>query len=328
MFYEDKVYGEVEISEPVVLELINSPDLQRLKGVDQAGYFKPHIKRNKVTRFEHSIGVYLLLKKFGAPLEEQIAGLIHDVSHSAFSHCIDYVLDEGSEKDHNHQDNIFEEFVKNKTQIPVILNKHGLDVDYTIDDKNFPLKEKDLPDLCADRIDYSLRDGKASGLIDDNSIKSFLDKLKTKEGKWYFDDFETAKKFAEYFMNLNDKYWAGIYTAVMFRCFGDTLKYGLSKEYITLEDLYKTDSYVLDKLRPHMDKDDELKRFFNRADFKVNIINSSSNYDVNLLIKSRVIDPLFKQGEELLKISELDNEWAETLKKESNPKEWSLKFDD
>ena len=56
--------------------------------------------------------MYALLKKFGASTEEQIAGLIHDVSHSAFSHCIDYVLDEGSEKTHNHQDRIFATFVK------------------------------------------------------------------------------------------------------------------------------------------------------------------------------------------------------------------------
>ncbi|MCR4284259.1 MAG: HD domain-containing protein [Parcubacteria group bacterium] len=328
MLYEDKIYGEVEIDEPVILEIINSPDFQRLKGVDQAGYFKPHIKRNKVTRFEHSVGVYILLKKFGAPLEEQIAGLIHDISHSAFSHCIDYVLDEGSEKDHDHQDNIFEDFIKNKTQIPSILNKHGFDVDYIIDDKNFPLKERDLPDLCADRIDYSLRDGRASELIDDDSIKLFLDKLKTEDGKWYFDDFETAKKFAKYFMDMNDKYWTGIHTAVMFRCGGDFLKHGLSKRYITIEDLYKTDNYVLDKLRFYTSKDDELKRLFDRADFKINITNSPSGYDAKLLVKSRAVNPLFREDKEFLRVSDLDKEWVEILKRESNPKEWFLKFDD
>ncbi|MBI2263045.1 HD domain-containing protein [Candidatus Berkelbacteria bacterium] len=156
MQIKDRVYGEVEISEPVLLEIINSPTLQRLKEINQAGYFEPHFSGTAHSRFEHSIGVYLLLKMYGALLEEQIAGLIHDVSHSAFSHCIDYVLDAGSEKEHNHQDNVFDEFVR-KSEIPGILKKYGLDLEYILDDKNFPLKEKDLPDLCADRIDYSLR---------------------------------------------------------------------------------------------------------------------------------------------------------------------------
>ena len=34
----------------------------------------------------------LLALKFGSSLEEQIKALLHDISHSAFSHVIDYVL--------------------------------------------------------------------------------------------------------------------------------------------------------------------------------------------------------------------------------------------
>ena len=112
MDYNDRIYGEIEIKEPVILELINSPTLQRLRGIDQSGYFEPYFPGTVYSRFEHSMGVFILLKKYNASTEEQIAGLIHDVSHSAFSHCIDYVLDEGSEKTHNHQDRIFATFVK------------------------------------------------------------------------------------------------------------------------------------------------------------------------------------------------------------------------
>src|SRR3989344_6307050 len=134
MKYADRVYGNFEIEEPAILGLINSETFQRLKDIDQMGYFEPHFHGTAHSRLEHSIGVYLLLKMYGAPLEEQIAGLIHDVSHSAFSHCIDYVLDAGSEKEHNHQDNIFDEFVRT-TQIPEIIKKYGFDPDYIFNDK-------------------------------------------------------------------------------------------------------------------------------------------------------------------------------------------------
>lgn len=76
MNIKDRVYGDVEISEPVLLEIINSPTLQRLKDIDQAGYFEPYFPGTCHSRFEHSVGVCSLLKKYGAPIEEQIAGLI------------------------------------------------------------------------------------------------------------------------------------------------------------------------------------------------------------------------------------------------------------
>ena len=41
MKYFDLIYDEVEINEPVILELINSKPIQRLKGIDQAGYHDP-----------------------------------------------------------------------------------------------------------------------------------------------------------------------------------------------------------------------------------------------------------------------------------------------
>jgi HD superfamily phosphohydrolase len=36
MYYKDTIYGSYKIQEPVILELINSPAMQRLKGIDQA----------------------------------------------------------------------------------------------------------------------------------------------------------------------------------------------------------------------------------------------------------------------------------------------------
>ncbi|NMC87308.1 MAG: HD domain-containing protein, partial [Candidatus Moranbacteria bacterium] len=143
MEYRDKIYGQVKITEAVLLDLINSPELQRLKDIDQAGYYEPFYPESKHNRFDHSVGVCLLLKKFGASVEEQVAGLIHDVSHSAFSHAVDYVLSKGSEKEQNHQDNYFEEYVLS-SNIPEILEKYGFDVGYILDETHFPLLETQL----------------------------------------------------------------------------------------------------------------------------------------------------------------------------------------
>ncbi len=331
MKYVDRVYGEFEITETVVLELIKSTPLQRLKDIDQAGYrplwAKPEVDVGEYdhSRFAHSVGVYLLLRKYDAPFEEQIAGLIHDVSHSAFSHCIDYVLDSGSEKEHNHQDNLFDSYVR-KTEIPEIIRKYGFDLEYVLDDKNFPLKEKDLPDLCADRIDYSLRTAVIFNELDDRNKKYLLDNLTTKNNNWVFKDFEGAKKYAELFFKLNTDYYAGLPSATMFRTVGDCLRYSLQKGYISEDDLYTIDKLVIGKIEGFLNRDERLKLLFDRMNNKGRVINDPNDYDVSLFCKSRVVDPLFKQGQEFKRVSEVDPSWNNIIKQELKPKQYFLKF--
>ena len=100
MEYTDKIYGKIKIDEPVINDLIASEPLQRLKAVNQYGasfYRFPHLTTN---RFEHSVGVYYILKRLGASVEEQIAGLLHDVPHTAFSHVSDIVFEDPTQTFH------------------------------------------------------------------------------------------------------------------------------------------------------------------------------------------------------------------------------------
>jgi len=324
MKYMDRVYGSFEITESVILELINSPALQRLKEIDQIGYFEPYFPETAHSRFEHSVGVYLLLKMYGAPLEEQIAGLIHDVSHSAFSHCIDYVLDTGSEKEHNHQDNIFNKFVR-KSEIPKVLRAYNLDPDYILDDKNFPLKEKDLPDLCADRIDYSLRTAILFREIKNG--KYFIDSLVAKNGRWIFKDFESAEKYASLFLKLNKDYYAGLPSATMFWTVGCYLRYALSKNYISEADLCTTDKIVLGKIGSHIRTDSKLNLLFNRMNNKIGFRNDPNDYNGKVFCKSRAVNPFCWHEGKIKRISEAKQNWNDIIEQESKPKEYFLKFD-
>lgn len=332
MKYTDRVYGEFEITEPVILELINSPSIQRLKEIDQAGYRPLWVKPDAETgeydhsRFAHSVGVYLLLRKYNAPLEEQIAGLIHDASHSAFSHCIDYILESGSEKEHNLQDNLFNSYVR-KTEIPKIIKKYGFNLKYILEDENFPLKEKSLPDLCADRIDYSLKTAVIFGELDEKSKKFLLDNLAAENNNWVFSNFEAAKRYAELFLKLNTDYYAGLKSAIMFRTVGDCLRYALQKGYISKNDLYTTDKLVIEKIEKYLRGNERLKLLFDRMNNKVRIINDPNDYDASIFCKSRVVDPLFKHNNELKKISEADQNWTSIIQQESKPKQYFLKFE-
>jgi uncharacterized protein len=325
MKYTDKVYGQQKITEPIILDLINCPSLQRLKLIDQAGYSKAFYPNQSHSRFEHSVGVYLLLNKYQASLEEQVAGLIHDVSHSVFSHAIDYILDQGTEKEQSHQDNIFTEFVKN-SEIPEILNKHNLDTNHILNEENFPLLETNLPSLCADRIDYSFRSAVLYNEISTPEINKLLSSLITINNQWVFKNESSASEYANLYSLLNRKYWAGQTTGVMFKTVGECVKYAISKKYVSANDLYTTDQQVLTKIKKQLPADSKLKQLFNRMSNKVAYQDNPKKSNTPVFCKSRVVDPLVQKNDKIVPLSSLKPSWKKRVKQESQPTEYYLHF--
>ncbi len=324
MEYLDRVYGKVEITEPVILDLINSPSLQRLKNIDQSGYFEPYFPGTAYSRFEHSLGVYALLSKYDASLEERIAGLIYDASHTVFSHCIDYAF--GSGKIQDFQDNTFQNFIRN-SDIPHILSKYAIDPEFIIDDANFPLKEKNLPDLCADRIDNVFRNGIVFNKIVASQIQHLLTNLKTKGKEWAFRNLVSTRQFTDLAYVLNNEYISGINAAVMLQTTGDYLKYAFDKNYISKDDFYLTDEEVLRIINQRLDGDIDLKKLWSRMNNTSGFENNPENYDVQVFCKSRVIDPLFEsESGGLKRLSDVYPEWKKVIKEESEPKEYFIKF--
>lgn len=323
--YFDPVWGDFSLDEPVIAELMAAPSLLRLKGVDQGGYSRPFFGPAGHSRFEHSVGVLLLLKKYQASQEEQVAGLIHDVSHSAFSHTIDYVVKEGSESQHSYQDSIFKKYVYS-TEIPEILKKHGLSPDYILDEKNFPLLETDLPELCADRIDYSLRGMLAYGIINQEELGLLKDNLIVSQDKWAFKTRPLARFFAESFRVLNRDYYSGLATALMFKTASDYLRHALAAAYISQKDLYKTDKFVLEKINAFLESDGKLREFWRRMNQPDALVEAPDQSGAEITCKSRVVDPLIQESGRLVRFSQVFPEWQKVLDQDSKPKKYYLRY--
>nr|WP_239256412.1 HD domain-containing protein [Listeria ilorinensis] len=171
--YSDPLYGEY-ILESILVDLINSAPVQRLKKIHQGGASYLVNPKWNLTRYEHSIGVMLLIRKLGGALEEQIAGLLHDVSHTAFSHVIDLSLDGD-----DYHDKIFNKVVFD-SEIPYILQKYNYSVKNLLSQK-WPLLDMGAPFLSADRIDYTLRDMYTYQNISLEQCHNFIDSLIVKE---------------------------------------------------------------------------------------------------------------------------------------------------
>lgn len=325
MKYQDKIYGEIEINEPVILELINSSSMQRLKGVSQHGHFKVYFPNTIFSRFEHSVGVFILLKKFKAPIMEQVAGLLHDISHTVFSHVADYIFHDGSGEYQNFQDDELESFI-GKSEIPVILKKYNIDYKDILDDSKFLLKERELPDLCADRIDYFLREVKNLKKATQEEIDEFINDFEIIDNSWVFKSKDLAKKYAYLFMDINNFFWSGLEAGVMFKTMGELMKCAIDKKIITRHDLFTTDKEVWDKLRI-IKGDEKLALLIDRADNKYVYRESDKNdYDLYALCKSRMVDSIFLENGQLKKISDIDEEFAAMKEKYSKPKEYYIKF--
>ena len=327
MRHVDRVYGEVMIRVPEYLDVIRSPYMQRLKHINHFGYFAPFFPNATHTRYEHSLGVFALLKRARAPARERMKGLIHDIPHPVTCHSIDYALDEGCQKTQSYQDDIFVDFVK-ETDIPAIFAKYHIDFDYMMDDSNFPLLEREYPDLCADRIDNSLRDAVVFGEIDREEAMRFINSLNIVDSRWVFKNYEIAREYSEMFRMMNNKYWAGFPIAITFDSTGKTMRFALERGYVKKEDLWTTDEKVFTKLRRESKNDGHLAKLFKRMNNEIKVVNDPDDFESHIFCKSRIVDPFCKEGKEIVRVSDVDPEWNKVYEEESKPKEYFLRYDD
>ncbi len=303
MKIKDDVYGEFLI-DGVLEELIHSPPVQRLKDVYQGGASYWVNEMWDVTRYEHSIGVMLLIRTLGGSLEEQIAGLLHDVSHTAFSHVVDYVL---GHKNEDYHETIYHRIITD-SDIPRILSRYGLDYrPIILDHSNWSLLERPAPELCADRIDYTLRDMYRYGSITREELDIFLGHLIVNDGKIYIRDLKTAEWFVRtYYKEVIDFFMHPL-NLYGYEVLAKTLRTAVGKKIITLDTLLGTDEEVMDLLQASSDAEvSDLLRSIHRS---VIVKENKDEYHWHRTIKTRLIDPsVFLQDGRIIRSSELSAE--------------------
>lgn len=295
MIVSDSIYGK-HIVEGVLEELIVSKPLQRLKGIHQGGASYLVNEKWDATRFDHSIGVMLLIKELGGSLEEQIAGLLHDVSHTAFSHVIDFVLDC---KDEDYHEKIYEHVIM-ESEIPLILKRYGYECEDIFQSK-WELLEQPAPELCADRVDYTLRDMYQYGHITQESVHDFLNHVIIINGRMYLDNIESAEWFVETYYSEVIDFFMDPLNIYGYDILAKTLKLALANNLISLDDLLGTDEEVMSLLSST--EDHEVQNLLKRIHGNVKLKEDQLDYDIHLKNKVRLIDPSVIQGAHLVRAS-------------------------
>lgn len=103
----DPVHGSMRLS-GLVLELLDTPEVQRLRGIRQLGFANLVFPGANHTRFEHGLGVAYLVERLGSELdlpEAELnlllgAAMLHDVGHPPYSHTLEYLMKDYLGEDH------------------------------------------------------------------------------------------------------------------------------------------------------------------------------------------------------------------------------------
>lgn len=298
MQWRDRVYGDVTITDPEILSLIRTPTFQRLGGVRQAGPSAIAFPFKNVTRLEHSLGVFILLERLGADRRERVAGLLHDISHTAFSHAVDFLVT-SIEQDHHES---LKPIMLNRPDVASALERLGYAPEDFYDDARHPLLERPLPLLCADRLDYFLRDGTACGVVGPDAAARILEDLEVVDATIAFREAEVARLAVNLFAVMNRDWWASPTETYIYNEFATALREGFRLGALKESDLLGEDDEVLAMLEAA--RSPEIDAALSRIrDFRPEFLEG---YVPRIPAKQRWLDPPVRTGSTIRRLSELE----------------------
>lgn len=289
----DELYGEYYVDD-VIYEIINTKIFKRLKNIYQSGGRYLVNELWNVNRHEHSIGTMILSLKFNGNIEEQIKALLHDISHTAFSHVIDYILKNENEDYH---EKIQEDFL-NDEELLSILRKYNLNIK-RIMSKNYSFLDNELPELSFDRIDYTLRDLFRQKRISLKEIREIVNHLTIYQNKLCFNSLEIGKWFQKLYFQEVVEYFQDSLNMYINTMLCNLLTSALNEEIIQLQDFNFTDEYIIKKINSSSKKK-ELEDIINKKKFDEFLLLKEK-----IKVKKRYIDPYILVNNEIKRISEI-----------------------
>ncbi len=149
------------------------PLMQRLKGVGLlCGTDWTRLYRNRFyySRYDHSLGVALIVWHFTHDKAQTLAGLLHDISTPVFSHVADFRKGDALKQEATEEDNAA--IVKRDAALAALLEADGLTAEQVADYHQYPVADNEIPQLSADRLEYMFPSGLAL------------------DGSWTFEEIE------------------------------------------------------------------------------------------------------------------------------------------
>lgn len=216
--FKDPVHRYVHVRDAYIWDLINSAEFQRLRRIKQLGTSFLTFHGGEHSRFNHSLGVYELMRRILETFEGRIklsyeeqllclcAALLHDVGHGPFSHSFEKVF-------RYHHEDWTRAILLGDTQINTILRRIDEDFPRKLAEVIAKTYENKLivslisSQLDADRMDYLLRDAYYTGVNYGNfEIERILRVMRPSEDGIVFK-YSGMHAVEDYIMSRYQMYW-------------------------------------------------------------------------------------------------------------------------
>lgn len=307
-------------------ELINTPEFKRLSNVGmncgcEYTSFPIFSNGKNYTRYNHSIGVALIIWHFTKDIKQSIAGLLHDISSPAFAHVIDFL--NGDHETQESTEEKTEEIIENSPEIQTILKKYNLTTEDVKDYHMYPIADNDSPLLSADRLEYTLGNAYYYGFKSMDEIKDIYNDLIVSKNEFGQDEisFSTLDKAIQFTsVSLeNSKVYTCNVDRFSMQYLADLLKLAVDKNVISLDDLYTIEEKVIMKLQQDAELKSKWNDFVNMSQIFTSNEKPENGYWVNIPAKKRYINPFIVNNGRVTNLCEtLSKEIDDFLKVDFN----------
>lgn len=324
-----------------LIEYASVPEMQRLKEISMVSACE-HTKLIPYkffhTRYEHSLGVALIVWHFTKDKKQAIAGLYHDIATPSFSHAIDYL--HGDYEKQESTEELTETIIKNSKDIMKLLNRDNIKLEEVIDYHIYPIADNDSPKLSADRLEYTLSDGlvtqDAFTLESIDRIYNNIKILKNEQGEDEigFENLDIAEEYLRRSSIMWHLFCGNSENNLIMQFWTDILRKMAKEGYITEEDLYLySEKEIVDKIRncPNKKIRDAFEIFSNSTQVGRSDTEVKDKYCISIKAKKRYTNPLVVcadgQARRISDISQMGKKLIEDIKNYEDSKYAYLNFE-
>ena len=284
---------------PCLQVLAETPEMRRLQDVGmncgcEYTAFPRFQNLRPYSRFQHSMGVGLIVWHFTQSPAQAVSGLLHDIATPVFAHVVDFL----------HGDHVKQESTESSTQalisaspeIQKALSSLSLTCEAVADYHRYPIADNDTPRLSADRLEYTLGNLYNYGICSLEQIRAFYQDLTVTANEDGTPElsFQTPKIAAAF--TQSSLQTARIYIAdedrFAMQMLADLLKLALERRVLIPNDLHTTEAAVIQKLLT----DDVCTALWRRFRGYSHIVQKNNHPNsgqwIRVPAKLRYIDPL------------------------------------
>lgn len=321
-----EIYGK-EIPE-FIKEICQSKEMKRIGNVGQncgRDYITSKIQNFKFnyTRYDHSVGVGLIVWKLTKNKKMAIAGLLHDIAAPCFSHVIDFYNNDSETQISTEEKT--KQIISDSIDITKALEKYNLKKEDVWDYSMYPIADNEKPKLSADRLEYTCYTANSMGMCTCKEIKEIIDNIiivKNEElvDEMCFKDVKIAEKYANIALKCN-MFMAGGISVITNQLLADTLKIAVNLGLLKYDDFYDLQENEIIEILDNS-KDETLLKYWNTFKNYDRVYESKEKlekkYSVKVKVKVRYIDPLCMYENGIKRVTEVSEDFKKELTKYLN----------